>query len=135
MTLSIPESQRLGHVIAVAPGDVAGEVAPFHVTDQTSQRTRFETPTGAQAIAIFNDCEVAIRVVFNLSSTTEANSALAESPSAGGGTITGVSYVRIPAGKFRVFSFPDPLDRLYYTDWKTESSVSPGGAVWGHATV
>jgi hypothetical protein len=135
MTVSVPESQRLGHLVTVSPAEVAGEAAPFHCTDQTNARTRFETPTGAQSIAIFNDCEVAIRVVFNIAGTTEADSALGEAPAVGGGTISGVSYVRIPAGKFRVFGFPDPQDRLYYTDWLAESSISPGGVVWGHAIV
>lgn len=136
MTITaIPESQRLGHVPVVSPTQVAGLVAPFHAVDQSNTRTRFRTPTGAQRIIIFNDCDTYLRVVFNMESTTEAGNALAESPVTAGGEIAGVSYVRIPPGKYMERGFPDPLDRLLVTDWITESAQSPGGVVWGEAVV
>lgn len=135
MTATLPESQRLGLTAVVSPTQVAGSVAPFHVTGQTNARTRLQTPTGAQRILIVNDCDSYLRVVFNIDGTTEASNALAESPATAGGEVGGVSYIRIPPGKYIERGFPDPLDRLLVTDWITESAQSPGGGVWGEVTI
>jgi hypothetical protein len=135
MTISLPDYQRLGQMVSPSPSEVPGLVAPFDVNGQTTVRTRIETPTGAQMIFIQNDCEVDLLVVFNLSGTSEADAALAESAAAGGGVVAGVSYRRIKAGTGRAFPFPDQTDRLYYTDFKAASSISPGGRVWGEAVV
>ena len=135
MTVSLPDHQRLGQIVAPSPSEVPGLVAPFDVIGQTNARTRFETPTGAQMIYIHNDCEVDILVVFNMSGASEADAALTEAAASAGGSVAGVSFRRVKAGTGRAFPFSDPTDRLYYTDWLTASSISPGGRVWGEAVL
>lgn len=113
----------------VSLGGPAGQIARYHVAAQSNSRTRIEFPTGAKAIRIgffarqtdgakTADGEI-LKVVFNISGTTEAGNALAESASPPGGTISGVSYLAIPIDTVYEAAFPDPDDRLYYVDFLT----------------
>jgi hypothetical protein len=113
----------------VAPSQVAGTIVRYHRTDQSTTRNRIELPSGAKAIRIFYSARKAagvadatgeaLKVVFNLAGTTEADNALAESASSSTGTITGVSYLLLPIDSAYEAAFPDPADRLYYVDFLT----------------
>lgn len=115
------------HVIS--PTQVSGSIARYHVAAQSTSRSRIELPTGAKAIRIgyfarktdgasTSDGEI-LKVVFNVSGTTEAGNALAETASSPGATISGVSYLAIPIDTVYETAFPDPEDRLYYVDFLT----------------
>lgn len=112
----------------VSPTQVSGTVARYHVAAQSTTRSRIELPSGAKAIRIgyfarqtdgakTADGEL-LKVVFNIASTTEAATALAESASSAG-TLSGVSYLAIPIDTVYEAAFPDPDDRLYYVDFLT----------------
>jgi hypothetical protein len=111
----------------VAPSQVAGTIARYHVSDQSNSRTRIELPTGAKAIRIFYSARKAagvadatgeaLKVVFNIANTTTAGTALAESASSPGASITGVSYLVVPIDSSYEAAFPDTDDRLYYVDF------------------
>jgi hypothetical protein len=117
----------------VLPSQVMGSIARYHVANQSTTRTRIELPTGAKAGRIVYSARKstssgaetrdavgeAIKVVFNIASTTEADNALAESAASPGGSIEGVSYLLIPIDSSYEQAFPDPADRLYYVDFLT----------------
>lgn len=96
---------------------VPGLLALYDVDAQSTSRTRIELPTGARRIVIFNGSDKDAKVVFNVAGTSEADSALGESASSAGGTVSGVSYVRVPSGKSYERSYPDDDDLLYYLDF------------------
>lgn len=125
-------TQNALHV--TSQSQVVGEVVSYHVADQSTTRTRIELPTGAKAIRIFYSARKstssgaetrdavgeALRVVFNIASTTEADNALAESAASPGSSISGVSYLLIPIDTSYEAAFPDPADRLYYVDFLSD---------------
>jgi len=115
----------------------AGSTVYFDVADQSTSRTRIEIPSGARAISIFYSATitgatvrkatgVALKAVFNVAGTTEAGNALAESASAAGSTVSGVSYRRIPIDTAYAKDFPDDDDLLYYVDFLTAVAESGG---------
>lgn len=117
-----------GILHAGSPSSIPGSIARYHIADQSTTRTRIELPTGAKAIRIHYNARVtgatvrdatgeALKVVFNIEGTTEADSALAEAASSPGGEITGVSYLLISINTSYEAAFPDQDDRLYYVDF------------------
>jgi len=117
----------------VTPSQVAGSIARYHVEAQSTTRSRIELPSGAKAIRIgyfarktdgasTADGEL-LKVVFNISGTSEADTALAETASTAG-TLTGVSYLAVPIDTVYESAFPDPDDRLYYVDFLTLTAES-----------
>lgn len=113
----------------VLPSQVSGSIARYHVAAQSTTRSRITLPTGAKSIRIWYssrqtdgaktaDGEL-LKVVFNISDPTEAGNALAETASAPGGEISGVSYQAIPIDGVYEQAYPDPGDRLYYVDFLT----------------
>lgn len=105
---------------------ISGSIARYHVAAQSTTRSRIELPSGAKAIRIgyfarqtdgakTADGEI-LKVVFNISGTTEAGNALAETASTPG-VLAGVSYLAIPIDTVYEAAFPDPDDRLYYVDF------------------
>ncbi len=110
-----------------SPLEAAGQIARYHVIDQSTSRTRIEIPSGARSIRIFYSARrsagvedatgEALKIVFNIAGTTEADNALAEAGSAPGATISGVSYVLLPINSVYAQAFPSPDDRLQYVDF------------------
>lgn len=120
---------RFGFAFVASPSQIPGSIARYHVANQSTTRSRILLPTGAKAIRIgyfarqtdgakTADGEL-LKVVFNIEGTTEAGTALAESASSPGGTLSGVSYLAIPIDAVYEAAFPDPDDRLYYVDFLT----------------
>jgi hypothetical protein len=125
------DGESVSHLPVVTPSQATGSIARYHVADQSNSRTRIELPTGAKAIRIFYSARKstssgaeardavgeALKVVFNIASTTEAGNALGESASSPGASITGVSYLIVPIDTSYEAGFPDEDDRLYYVDF------------------
>jgi hypothetical protein len=123
----------------VAPSQVAGTIARYHVSGQSNSRTRIEFPSGAKAIRIFYSARridgaetadgIGLKVVLNIANPTTAGNALGESAGTAGTTISGVSYLFIPINSSYEAAFPDPTDRLYYIDFLTAASEAGGSDV------
>lgn len=127
-----------GGVFVVPRGAESGQIAQYHVADQSTTRSRIELPTGAKSIRVFYSARrsagvedatgEALKLVFNIASTSEAGTALAESASAAG-VLSGVSYVLLPINATYSKSFPDPDDRLYYVDFLSAVAEAGGSDV------
>jgi len=123
-----PTKGAYGAPLSTPISQVPGQIGRYHVAAQSTSRSRIALPTGAKAVRIVYSARQTdgaktadgelLKVVFNLASTTEADSALAESASAPG-VLAGVSYLAIPIDTSYESAFPDPDDRLHYIDFLT----------------